>query len=237
MASAVSITVADGIARITVDDGKANALNGSLLAALDEAIGKAESEHATIVLTGRTGFFSGGLDLKTLPALETPALKAVLRQFMDVMLRLFTYRRPVVAAATGHAIAGGCIMLLGADERLATDGPFRIGLNETQLGLSMPTFAVEMARAQLLPAATRKVVLQGELLYPQSALEIGLVDAVVPAEVLLERATARAKLLAALPERAYGDTKLALRGPAAATGRAAFDREIDAFFEFFRGQA
>ena len=230
----VSFTLEDGVARIGLDDGKANAINARLLSPLEAALDRAEAESAAVVLHGRTGFFSGGLDLKTLPLLELDPLRAVLEQFGRVVLRLFTFKRPVVMAATGHAIAGGTVFLLTADERYAAAGPYRAGLNETVINLTLPRYVVEMARAQLPVQHLRRIVVAGELFGPEDAAKVGLYDAVVPADQLIARATERARALAALPERAYYENKMSLRREALRAGEEALTRELDAFMAFMR---
>lgn len=228
----VAIAIEDGIARITLDDGKANALNDRLLGPLDRALDRAEAESAALLIAGRTGFFSGGLDLKTLPFMELGPLHDTLALFAKVTLRLFTFPRPVVAASSGHAIAGGTVLLLGADERFGADGKFRVGLNETAINLTLPRYVVEMARAQLPATSINRVVIAGELFSPQDAKVVGLYDHVVAPEELQDRALARARVLAALPERAYKDNKLMIREGAAKLGREAFAPELDAFMKY-----
>ena len=125
----------------------------------------------------------------------------------------------MVAAINGHAIAGGCVLAMQADVRLAAAGDFRIGLNEVQIGLGLPAVVVETLRAQVSPATLGPVALEGRLLAPEEALALGLVEAVVPPAVLLEQARGRAAGLAALPGPAFRDVKHALRGPVAAAVR------------------
>ncbi|MBI2374250.1 MAG: crotonase/enoyl-CoA hydratase family protein [Deltaproteobacteria bacterium] len=207
----VRYSIERGLAVVTMDDGKANAMNAQLLGELDAAFARAEAEGVAVVLTGRTGFFSGGLDLKSLPKLGPQELVPVLQLFARVMLRVFRFPGPVVAASTGHAIAGGAVLLLAADERLGASGAFKIGLNESQLGLRLPSFVVEMARASLAPRALFRAAVAGELFDPASAAALGLYDAVHAPEAILESAIARAEVLGAIPREAYSATKLLVR--------------------------
>jgi enoyl-CoA hydratase len=231
----ISVESSGQIATITLDDGKANAINGDLLEELSGALDRAEREEQAIVLAGRPGFFSGGLDLKTLPTLEPDALVGVLSRFGEVMLRLFTFPRPVVAACTGHAIAGGAVLLLTCDERVGTDGPFRVGLNETQIGLNLPRFVVEMARLAVPPPALHAVVTRGDLVSPAEATAHGLLDEVVSADAVMDAATRRAKILAMLPNTAFAHQKQAIRGAAASQGQTALATEVDGYRSFFAG--
>lgn len=230
----VSVLLENGIARIALDDGKANAINPRLLSGISAALDRAEQEQASgVVLHGRSGCLSGGLDLKTLPALPPEALREALSHFTEVMLRIFTFPRPVVVAATGHAIAGGAVLALAGDERFGADGAFRVGLNETAIGLSLPRFVVEMAERSLPASSLHRVLLTGELFDPAEARRLGLLDRVLPPADLLAEAIARAQILAQLPKAAYADNKRALRAEAAERGRAAWQGELDAFMQRF----
>jgi enoyl-CoA hydratase len=151
--------------------------------------------------------------------LDRAQLERFIRRFSEVMLRVFTLPMPVVAAINGHAIAGGCVLALQADVRLAAAGDYRIGLNEVQIGLGLPAVVLETLRAQVSPASLGPVALEGRLLLPEEARSLGLVEAVVPPAVLLEQARGRAAGLAALPGPAFRDVKQALRTPVAAAVR------------------
>ena len=130
------------------------------------------------------------------------------------MLRVFRSSRPVVAAVNGHAIAGGCVLALMADLRLMGDGPGKIGLPETQLGIGLPAVVIEPLRLSVPPASFVPVALEGRTFSATEAKQVGLIDEVVPQAELLERAVARATTLAAIPSAAYAQVKAALRGPA-----------------------
>lgn len=225
----------DNLALLTLDDGKANAMNGAFLTALEDALREAEGADA-LVIAGRPGFYSGGLDIKTLPKLPTEELRAVLEQFARVMLRIFTHPRPVLSAVTGHAIAGGTVLLLAGDYASSATGAFRMGLNETALGIGLPQFIVEMARLRVLPSALHAVIAEGRIFDPVQAERIGLVDDLHAPEGLLAEVTERARRLAALPS-AYGENKRKLRGPIAQTGAVAFEKEIESFTRFVVGAA
>ena len=97
---------------IAFDDGKANVFNPNSIAALNDAFNRAEEDDThSVIVSGRTGCFSGGLDLKTLPTLGPDGLKKFLRSYAAAMMRIFLFPKPVIAACTGHALAGGCIFL------------------------------------------------------------------------------------------------------------------------------
>ena len=137
MATGYRLEVVDGLAEIHLASAKANAMGPATLAALDAALAEAEAGPARgVVLTGYDRFFSAGLDLVALYDLDRPALDAFMREFDRVMLRAFTFPRPLVAAVSGHAVAGGCVLALAADAQvLAAQGRMaeRIGVRQQRV--------------------------------------------------------------------------------------------------------
>src|SRR5262249_16712786 len=146
--SKVSWRAEGTIAALTLEDGKANTFERSTFEALEKALEEiAVAQVGAVMLHGRPGFFSAGLDLKVLPALSLPERVETIRAFGRAMLALFGFQKPVVAAVTGHALGAGAMLALAADVRLCAEGPFRFGLNEVPIGMVVPTFGVEIARA------------------------------------------------------------------------------------------
>ncbi|MGH7268213.1 MAG: enoyl-CoA hydratase/isomerase family protein, partial [Candidatus Rokuibacteriota bacterium] len=213
----------DGVAAVRLACGKANALNARSLAALAAALDEAEKEDArAVVLTGYDRFFSSGLDLVSLYELDRPAMDAFVRDFDRVLLRVFAFPCPVVAAVNGHAVAGGCILALACDTRLVAAGDGRIGLNEILLGLPFPASALEIAR-HAVPAPSLDSVLYGGTLYdPEAALAHGLADGVCPADVVAE-AREVAEGLAERPAGAFRTIKASLKAPALDRARATLE--------------
>src|SRR4051794_27933939 len=139
-----SFTISDGVALLSLSAGKANAMSAELLDILDAMFSRLEASDArAAVLTGYDRFFSAGLALPTLIDLDRPAMKRFIERFNVVMMRLFAQPRPVVAAINGHAIAGGCVLALQCDWRIMAEGDFKIGLNEVQLGIGLPSVVIE----------------------------------------------------------------------------------------------
>ena len=137
--SKIKYTFEDEIARITMDDGKANAINWEFFEEMGEALDLTEQVEAKVlVFTGRLGFFSAGLDLKLLPTLSPEERGKFSTTFARTMLRIFTFPVPTIAACTGHAIAGGAMLTFACDRRFALDGPYRIQMNETIIGIPLP---------------------------------------------------------------------------------------------------
>jgi enoyl-CoA hydratase len=219
------------VAEIRLECGKANALNGRSLDALAAAFAEVAGGDARgVVLTGYDRYFSAGLDLVDLYALDRAAMDGFVARFDQVMLEIFAFPRPVVAAINGHAVAGGCILALACDARLMQAGPGRIGLNEIQLGLPFPASALEIARRSI-PAASLDTVLYGGQLYtPEEALERGIVDGLDAADVVAE-ARVLCERLAEAPAAAFRTIKGALQAPALREAGATRDELRRAFVD------
>jgi enoyl-CoA hydratase len=193
------------VAVITLDDGKANAISHTTLAALNAGLDRAEKEARAVLLAGRSGRLSAGFDLATMRG--GPAqVRALVEAGARLMLRLYSYPRPVVVACTGHALAAGAILLLVADLRLGALGEFKIGLNEVAIGLTLPVFAVELARERLSRRHFTAAVTQAEIFDPDGAMDAGFLDRTEAPDALLGAALEEARRLAAL-SNAFGHTK------------------------------
>ena len=208
----VRCELSDGIASITMDDGKANALTFELFAGLRAAFDRAEADSAAVVLAGRDGRFSGGFDLATLLGGGGDSLR-LLREGFELAHRVLAFPRPVVVACTGHAYAMGTFLLLCGDHRLGAGGAdHRITANEVAIGLTMPHAAVEVCRQRLTPAAFERAVLLSEVFGPEAAVEAGFLDVLVPPADLLPAAHDKATALLALDAAAFAATKARTRG-------------------------
>ena len=201
----------DQIAVITLDDGKANALSHPVMDALQQCLERAEREAAAVLLVGRERRLSGGFDL-TVMSTGPDAIRKLVSAGAELMLRLYTFPRPVVVACTGHALAAGAILLLVADRRLGTAGDFKIGLNEVAIQMTVPVFAMELARARLSKRHFTAATTQARIYDPQTAIDAGYLDATAPAGELFETALEQARRLATLPHPAFRNTKQRERG-------------------------
>src|SRR5262249_2743262 len=204
----------EGILTLRLAHGKASALDVELLdALLRELDGVAEDVRA-LVLTGTGSIFSAGVDLFRLTR-EGPDY---VRRFLPLLSRfvrtLFAFPRPVVAAANGHAIAGGGIIVLAADARLMAEGAGRIGVPELLVGVPFPVAALEVVRFAVPRDQVQSLIYTGRPLPPQEALTTGLVDEVVAPGGLLARAQELAQQLAQIPPQVYRLTKQSLRAEA-----------------------
>jgi len=209
MSATVEIT--NDIALIRMDDGKANAINFEMIAALNVALDTAEAEAKAIVLAGREGRFSGGFDLNAFASLGADGVYKLLDAGAELLLRLYGGPLPVVAACTGHAIAMGVFILHACDTRVGTSGEYKIGANEAITGMQLPIFAMELARDRLSPAHLTRAMIQGFIYNPQSALEAGYFDMLAELDQVEAKAMAVAGQLAQLPGKAYAWNKKSIR--------------------------
>jgi enoyl-CoA hydratase len=225
MTSLVRYDVSEGIATVTLDDGKANALGPAMLAALNDALDRAESDHAVVVLAGRERMFSGGFDLSLFKG-ERAALLHMLEAGARLAERLLAFPRPVIAACTGHAIAMGAFVLLCADLRIGVDGDTRIQVNEVHAGLTLPHFAIELCQRRLSPAHLPQIVLAASPCLPMQAMAAGFLDEVVAPAELDAVVRQRAQAMAALNATAFGATKQRLRYDTLTALRNAIDQDL-----------
>jgi enoyl-CoA hydratase len=218
--SLVTYRIEEGIATVTMNDGKKNALSLEMLAALNGAFDRAEREQVPVVLTGTPGIFSAGFDLRVLMAGGRGAVDLVLTGFR-LGERLLGFPTPVVVACSGHAIAMGAFLVLSGDYRVGTEGEFRIQANEVAIGITMPFYAIETCRQRLTPACFSRAVLNSETFAPAAAVAAGFLDRIVPASELMDVARQKAAELAKLNATAFAATKLRARAETlAAVGRA-----------------
>jgi enoyl-CoA hydratase len=224
----VSFELSDEVAVIRMDDGKANALGPEMLDALDAAFDRAEREAKAVVLTGRPGRFCAGFDLKHMMAGPERARALVVRG-ADVLLRAYAHPQPLVVACTGHALAGGALVVLCGDVRIGAAGEFKIGLNEVAIGLPLPILAIELARDRLDPRRLTEATLLARQYDPEAAREAGYLDEVVPAEQLMARALDEARRLAQLGSSPFSASKRALRRDSIRHIRETLDENIREF--------
>jgi enoyl-CoA hydratase len=204
----------DGILTLRLAHGKVSALDVELLEALLHELEGVATDVRAVILTGTGSTFSAGVDLVRLTR-EGPDY---VRRFLPLLSRclraLFAFPRPVVAAANGHAIAGGCIIVLAADVRLMAEGMGRIGLPELLVGVPFPAAALEIVRFAVPRGNAPSLIYAGRTLSPRDALTAGLVDEVVAPTDLMARAQEVARQLASIPPQVHRLTKQALRAEA-----------------------
>ncbi len=207
----LTYTLDNKIAVIQMDDGKANALSQPMIEGLVANLARAEAEASAVVLAGRPERFCAGFDLRVMmssPAAATELLKAG----SNLLMKLYGATLPLVIACTGHALAGGALVVLTGDYRVGTAGAYKLGLNEVAIGMPVPVLAMELARDRLAATELVHATLHAKIYAPDDAVTAGYLDVVVPADETLARAKAEATRLAAHSRGAFRATKTRLRG-------------------------
>jgi len=227
MGTGIDYTLAGGVATITMDDGKVNALSPRMLGELNTALDQAHADGAAVLLTGRSGVFSAGFDLAVLRA-GGPDAAAMVRSGFELAARLLDFPAPVLAVCSGHAVAMGVFLLLSADYRIGVAGPFRITANEVAIGLTMPQAAIELCQARLTPAAFWRSVTLAEVYSPEDAVAAGFLDRVTDGAGLGPSVSAVTDWFARLDRRAHIETKLRARRALAESVAAAAREEFGA---------
>ncbi|MBX3692118.1 enoyl-CoA hydratase/isomerase family protein [Dokdonella sp.] len=185
-----------------------NALDAELIRCLREAVEAAPASGARgIVLSGRPGMFSGGLDVPALLQLDRATMRTVWADFFGLLHALGTSPVPVVAAITGHSPAGGAVLSIFCDYRIMARGDYRIGLNETQVGLVVPELVQATLRRLVGNHRAERLMVAGAMLEAERALDVGLVDALADAEQVVEHAIRWLTDLLALPVEAMTETR------------------------------
>jgi enoyl-CoA hydratase len=208
--NSVQYSLEGNVATICIDDGKRNALSPDVLRGLYAALDRAESDRASVVLTGRESVFSAGFDLNVMKRGGTKAI-GMLRSGYALTARVMAYPHPVIAACNGHSFAMGVFLMLSADYVIGCRGDFRISANEVALGLTMPRVAAAMLKHRLDPAAYQRAVTLSEEFDPESALGAGFFDELVDPDELAARAGTLADKFLALDARAHAASKRRIR--------------------------
>ena len=210
MSDLISYQLEDGIATLTLNNGKVNAISPDVIVAFNAALDQAVQDRAVVIITGQPGILSGGYDLKVMTSSPQNAV-ALVTAGSTLARRMLAHPYPIIVACPGHAIAKGAFILLSADYRIGVEGPFNIGLNEVQIGMTMHHAGIELARDRLRRSAFHRSVINGEIFNPEGAMEAGFLDKVVPAEQLMATAVAVAQQLKKINMTAHKNTKLKVR--------------------------
>lgn len=210
MSDLIAYHLEDGIATLTLCNGKVNAISPDVITAFNAALDQAEQDRAVVIITGQPGILSGGYDLKVMTAGPQQAVDLV-TQGSTLARRLLAHPFPVIMACSGHAVAKGAFLLLSVDYRIGVDGPFSIGLNEVQIGMTMHHAGIELARDRLRKSAFHRSVINGEMFNPQSAVDAGFLDKVVQPQELHGAALEAARQLKKINMKAHKNTKLKVR--------------------------
>ena len=229
MSELVSYHLDDGIATLTLCNGKVNAISHDVIAGLNATLDRAVADKAVVIITGQPGILSGGYDLKVMTSSIENAI-ALVTAGSTLARRMLSHPYPIIVACPGHAVAKGAFILLSADHRIGTEGAFTIGLNEVQIGLTMHHVGIELARDRLSKSAFQRSVVNAEMFNPTTAKDAGFLDSVVAPEALMPSAMAMAQQLKKINQKAHAGTKLKARKALLATLDAAIELDKTAGF-------
>ena len=206
----VTYTSAENYAIITINNGKANAISHEVILGLNASLDKASEENKVVILTGKTGFFSAGFDLKVM-AKSPDSAKELVTKGSKLSLRMLSFPQPIIIACSGHAIAKGAFLLLSADYRIGVEGDYKIGLNEVMIGMTMHNAGIAIAKARLSEVYVNRSVNNAEIYSSKQAIEAGFLDLIVPENHLMSTAVKVAEMSAKLNKKAHAETKLKVR--------------------------
>ncbi len=204
------------VAIVTLRRPPANAMNIELteqIASVFQTLGKDRSVRS-VILTGQGKSFCAGVDLKTVPSFGPTDQRRMVDALNRAFHAVYSCPVPVVGAINGHAIAGGLVLALCCDWRIAANTPFLTGLTEVRVGVPYPIGAMEVVRQELRPEIARRMILSGRNMTASAAFEAGLFDEIVAPDALPGRALAAANDFSSLPEAAFAASKRQLRARA-----------------------
>jgi enoyl-CoA hydratase len=207
----VTLDLSDDLALVTLDDGKKNAVTGDAIKAINEALDEAGGKARAIVLAGRPGSFCAGFDVATLMGDDPEAAMKLALGGTQLVLRLYEEPKPVVAACTGHAFTIGAFWLLACDTRIGEAGNFKLGFNETAMGMNLGPWCLAIMKSRINTSYLIPTVAQAKLHNPEQAVRAGILDELTREGGSIEAALKEAATLAAHPAQAYAHNKLALR--------------------------
>jgi enoyl-CoA hydratase len=210
MSDLIEYELSDGIATLTLNNGKVNAVSPEVITQFHQALDRSQDDQAIIILTGRPGILSGGYDLKVMQSGVQNAIDLVAAG-SGLARRMLAHPFPIIVACPGHAVAKGAFLLLSADYRVGVEGPFRIGLNEVQIGMTMHHVGIELARDRLRKSYFNRSVINAEMFDPSEAVQAGFLDVVVAPEDLMPTARAMAEQMKKLNMTAHANTKVKVR--------------------------
>jgi enoyl-CoA hydratase len=207
--------LANDVAQITMDDGKANAMDWVFFEEMGETLDRSEKEGAKVlIITGRPDFFSGGLDLNLVPTLSPTELITFAEIFARTMLRVFSFPAPTIAACTGHSVAGGAILAFSCDLRLIIDGPYLIQMNEMVMGIPMPSWLLLLCRSAIPRQWQMEALLHAKAYSPSEVVDRGMFHGLYGnVNEIMAEGRARSENLKLLNLQAYYTTKKRMRGP------------------------
>ena len=195
------------ISAITLDDGKANVFSPEMSKQINECLDEVATEEGCLIITGREGMFSGGLDLKIIQSGDIDHIQEMSFSAFKLLARIFSFPRPVIAACSGHAVALGTFLLCCCDYRVGVKGEFMLGANEMRTNMVIPTPILELIKFRVSNAHKYRAVLGAEMYSLEASQAAGLIDEVVDPESLMTAVSEKAQDLATMGHPSYSMTK------------------------------
>jgi enoyl-CoA hydratase/carnithine racemase len=223
----------DALLLVTLQRGKANALNGAMVEELNSAFDQAagdESIRGVVLLSGCRGFFCGGFDVNEVFDYDRETMTLFFARFIDLYETVHLLPKPVVAAISGHAVAAGAVLALSSDLRIVERGEYSFALNEINFGVVLPPGIIRMVLTTIPPGTARELLLSGAPLRPERAFELGIANELLEPAQARERALERCLDLAHKPKGTFAGLKHTLRelaGHRVSPG----DRNLEAFMD------
>jgi len=221
-------SIEDRIAQIRFDDGKMNVMNWEFFSELSDCLDQAQADCAqALIFTARPGVFSAGLDLKLLPTLSIAEQFKFQKTFATIMLRIYLFPIPTIAAYVGHSIAGGAILSYACDRFMAVEGPYKIQINEIANNMVLPSWILMICRSSVPPGFWKEALLHAHIYTPREAFEKGIVDDLIAENGdVLEAAKAYARDLFRLSVPMYAASKRFMRQKEVDEVMAVFEKEL-----------
>lgn len=209
----IKVNIKDKVAVLSLNRGRSNAINTEMVNELHQMIRNIENDDsiAGLIITGQDSFFSAGLDLIELFDYDEETIKSFWVDFLDLITSLVSFRKPMIAAISGHSPAGGCVLALCCDYRIMAEGKFRIGLNEVPVGIIVPENIFHLYSFWLGQANAYRFLLEGKLMKPEEALSFGLIDEVVNPESILHAAERKMQTYIRLERNTWQQSKINMR--------------------------
>jgi enoyl-CoA hydratase/carnithine racemase len=211
--STFQLTINNGLAIVMLDRGRSNAINHQMVKELSNCIESLEHDNSVggLIITGKPGFFSSGIDLIEAYEYDEEQSRGLWTDFLALQRKLVSFKKPFVAAISGHSPAGGCVLAICADYRVMADGAFIIGLNEIPVGIIVPDSVFNLYAFWLGQHKAYQFLMEGKLLKVNEALEAGLIDEVSTPESLLTIAERKIRTYMQLNPITWSQSKLNLR--------------------------
>lgn len=226
----LNIIPKDNYIVLQLDRGKANTLNQAMIDNLRELFQHAKEDVSIggVVITGKAHFFTAGVDLLEVYNYDSGGTRHFWGSFLKLAAEMLAFPKPLVAAITGHSPAGGCILACACDYRVMAEGDkYQIGLNEIAVGIAPRQSILQLYSFWIGKRKAYQYLLEGYLMSGKEALEIGLVDELVPLDKTLEQAEAKMKRYLKLPQEAFLQTKKSLKAELVHQMTSTFEADLD----------